>query len=170
LRLSKWRGLMNGISRFSGVLKSPGETLAIAAELAKLCKIGDCILLYGDVGVGKTTFARGFIKAVAKSDEEIVSPTFTLVQTYPLMSGGMVWHCDLYRLKNKNELFELGLDEAFDNGIILIEWPELATNQVLQNSLSVRLDISGQGRSIIISGNSDVWKDRIKKLDMLKNT
>ena len=161
---------MSGISKFSCVLKTPEETLAIAAELAGLCEIGDCILLYGDVGVGKTTFARGFIQAVAKTSEEIVSPTFTLVQTYPLTSGGMVWHCDLYRLKNKNELFELGLDDAFDSGIILVEWPELMADQMPPNPLSVKLDISGQGRSIIITGNADIWKSRIENLRMWEST
>lgn len=160
---------MSEISKFSCILKTPEEMLGFAAELAGLCKTGDSILLYGDVGVGKTTFARGFIQAIAKTREEIVSPTFTLVQTYPLMNGGMVWHCDLYRLKNQNELIELGLDEAFDNAIVLIEWPEIAASQLPHNSLSVRLDIRGQGRSVIITGDSEAWNDRLVKLEQWKN-
>ncbi len=142
-------------------LNSPEETVAFAAKLAKLCTIGDCILLYGDVGVGKTTFARGFIQALTGTSEEIVSPTFTLVQTYP-MEGGAVWHCDLYRLKHASELVELGLDEAFERGITLVEWPEIAAGEFPKHSLKVTLDISGQGRSITLSG--DGWNDRLKNL------
>lgn len=156
---------MSGTSEFQGMLKTPQELQTLAAMLAALCKIGDHILLYGDVGAGKTTFARGFIQAITKTQEEITSPTFTLVQTYPLADGGgSVWHCDLYRLKNQEELLELGLEEAAENGITLIEWPELAENQVPHNSLRVTLSIAGQGRSIIIAGNSDSWEDRLHKL------
>ncbi|MEQ1789984.1 MAG: tRNA (adenosine(37)-N6)-threonylcarbamoyltransferase complex ATPase subunit type 1 TsaE [Rickettsiales bacterium] len=155
---------MSAISKLERLLETPENTQEFAAILAKLCKVGDCILLYGDVGAGKTTFARGFIESIAGTQEEIVSPTFTLVQTYPLVDGGAVWHCDLYRLKNKNELLELGLEEAFENGITLIEWPEIAESIMPKNSLTVKLDMQGQGRSVILTGNMDVWENRLKKL------
>ncbi len=159
---------MSVISEFACELKTPEETYLFAEKLAKLCRIGDSLLLYGDVGAGKTTFARGFIQSLMQTKEEIVSPTFTLVQTYPLASGGAVWHCDLYRLKSPDELLELGLDEAFDKGIILVEWPEIAASQMPKNSLNITLKIEGQGRKISLAGNVDVWQDRLEKLDNWK--
>lgn len=161
----RWRGLMSAINEFySVILKTPEDTQKFAASLAKLCKIGDCILLYGDVGVGKTTFARGFIQAISTVQEEIISPTFTLVQTYPLIGGGEAWHYDLYRLKNQTELLELGLDDALGTSIILLEWPELAKNMLPQSALNVTLSIEGQGRRVNISGEAETWNDRLRQL------
>ncbi len=159
---------MSAISEVRCQLETSEKTLDFAAELAGLCRPGDSILLYGEVGAGKTTFARGFIQKIAEVTEEIVSPTFTLVQTYPVKGGGAVWHCDLYRLKHPDELLELGLEEAFDNGIMLVEWPELAVSQLPQNSLSVRLEEKGEGRSVIVSGADDKWRDRLIKLEQWK--
>ena len=150
-------------NKFSRILQTAEETQLLAKNLAGFCKIGDCLLLYGDLGAGKTTFARGFIQAKTGTKEEIVSPTFTLVQTYPIPSGGAVWHCDLYRLKNPNELLELGLDEAFDENITLIEWPEIAAGNLPPDSLNIKLTMEGQGRKITISGNADI----IEKLNNL---
>jgi tRNA threonylcarbamoyladenosine biosynthesis protein TsaE len=143
-------------------LKTAEETAIFAAKLAGICEIGDCILLYGDVGVGKTTFARGFIKALTGTLDEIVSPTFTLVQTYPLPTGGAVWHCDLYRLKYPQELVELGLEEGFMNGITLVEWPEVGEPLLPDDALKIKLEINGEGR--IITLESEHWKKRLKKL------
>ena len=164
MRLSRWRGLMNATSEFRCLLETPEKTHDFAAELASLCQAGDCILLYGEVGAGKTTFARGFIRSIAEVAEEIVSPTFTLVQTYPVKGEGAVWHFDLYRLKHQSELLELGLEEALSGGIILIEWPELAISHLPDTSLSVRLETKGQGRIVVISGDSKVWQDKLEKL------
>jgi tRNA threonylcarbamoyl adenosine modification protein YjeE len=155
---------MSAISELRCLLETPEKTLDFAAELAGLCETGDCILLYGEVGAGKTTFARGFIRSIAEVAEEIVSPTFTLVQTYPVNGGGAVWHLDLYRLKHQGELLELGLEEALNDGIIIVEWPELAISHLPENSLSIRLEEKGQGRSLVISGDSNIWQDRLGKL------
>lgn len=145
---------MNEISRF---LATAEDTQKFAAKLAKLCVAGDVILLYGEVGAGKTTFARGFIQEFVGANEEIVSPTFTLVQQY-----GSIYHCDFYRLKHASELTELGLDEAFESGITLIEWAELIENK-LPDALRITLAIDGLVRKIKIMG-TEKWQNRLKNL------
>lgn len=100
-------------------------TAALARMLAATTRPGQTILLDGPVGAGKTHFARAFIRA-RQGDlaEDVPSPTFTLVQTYDDPLGTEIWHADLYRLTDPSELDELGLDEAQDNAICLIEWPD----------------------------------------------
>lgn len=89
---------------------------------------GDILLLFGELGAGKSTLARGIIKAVVESTEAIPSPTFTLVQSYPWPSaedeGREVWHIDLWRVRDPQEIIELGLEEAIDRHAMLIEWPD----------------------------------------------
>ena len=106
------------------VVELPDEaaTAAFAARVSALAATRDIIALKGDLGSGKTTFARGFIRARGGT-EEVPSPTFTLVQIYELGSA-MVWHFDLYRVTSPEEAWELGIEDAFVEGISLIEWPE----------------------------------------------
>lgn len=108
----------------TGPVDLPDEaaTRTLAGRLAALACPGDVIALAGELGCGKTVFARAFIRARGGS-EEVPSPTFTLVQVYPL-AGGTVYHFDLFRLSGAEETLELGMDEAFAEGISLIEWPE----------------------------------------------
>lgn len=110
----------------SYVLKSQDVTRRIAGTLAGALDAGDTILLQGGLGAGKTHFARCLIQArlaAADLSEDVPSPTFTLVQTY--CDGAIeIWHCDLYRLSGPGEVFELGLDEAFETAICLVEWPD----------------------------------------------
>ncbi len=103
-------------------LPDEAATAAFAARISALAAVGDIIALKGDLGAGKTTFARGFIRARGGT-EEVPSPTFTLVQVYELTSAA-IWHFDLYRLKSPEEAWELDIEEAFAEGISLIEWPE----------------------------------------------
>lgn len=107
------------ITRF---LPDPDATEAAAAALAGVARRGDVFCLYGDLGAGKTTFARGFLRALSV-EEEIPSPTFNLLLTYETALG-TVWHFDLYRLSAPEEAIELGIEDAFADGICLIEWPE----------------------------------------------
>ena len=104
------------------MLRSLEATHQLAQILASISMPGDVIKLKGPIGVGKTVFARAIMRALG-CQEEIPSPTFTLVQTYQL-SKLTVWHFDLFRLKHPNEIYELGLEEATLNGLTIIEWPE----------------------------------------------
>jgi len=144
------------------VAASEAETRTIAAALARECRRGDCILLRGDLGAGKTTFARGFIHALAAAAEEVVSPTFTLVQTYPT-ERGMLWHFDLYRLKSEGELVEIGLDEALEDGITLIEWPEIAQSALPETALDVTISAGDNEHARRLAFSGKGWDARLKK-------
>ncbi len=102
-------------------------TESFAAEVAYDLQPGDVVALSGDLGAGKTVFARAVIRALAKAAGtrigEVPSPTFTLVQQYEL-GGQTVYHFDLYRLGDASEAWELGIEDAFADGICLIEWAE----------------------------------------------
>tara|TARA_B110000977_G_C11025077_1_gene472841 strand:+ start:1004 stop:1471 length:468 start_codon:yes stop_codon:yes gene_type:complete len=109
-------------------LSSPDEAASLARQLGAVLAAGDTILLHGAVGAGKTHFARALIQSLLASPEDVPSPTFTLVQTYEAASGTEIWHADLYRLTDPAETEELGLVDAMEAAICLIEWPErLAT-------------------------------------------
>lgn len=132
---------------------APDETATehFAARLAAKSKKGDVLLLSGPLGAGKTSFARAFIRAVAKNPAlQIPSPSFTLLQSYETASA-TIFHYDLWRLTGPEALEELGWDEA-QEGIVLVEWPDrlgvLTPPQALAISLSLRLP----GREITISG------------------
>lgn len=100
------------------------QTAQTAADLAHTIKSGDIILLRGNLGMGKSTFARSLIRTLTGTpDLEVPSPTFTLIQTYETHIGTL-WHFDFYRLKEAEEIYELGWEDALNGGIILAEWPE----------------------------------------------
>ncbi len=109
------------------LLPSPEATATFAATLAPALKPGDVVLLEGPIGAGKTHFARALIQArLAKAGappEDIPSPTFTLIQTYQA-GPDEIWHADLYRLTQPDEIAELGLEDAFETAICLVEWPD----------------------------------------------
>ena len=106
------------------VIALPDEaaTAALAARVAALARPGDVIALQGELGAGKTCFARAFIRARGGAGE-VPSPTFTLVQIYEF-GDATIWHFDGYRLRDPEEAWELGIEDAFHQGISLIEWPE----------------------------------------------
>jgi tRNA threonylcarbamoyladenosine biosynthesis protein TsaE len=104
-------------------LPNAAATASLAGKLAAVARSRDLIALRGTLGLGKTEFARAFIRSLAGADEEVPSPTFTLVQSYDTPSG-TIWHFDLYRLNRADDVWELGFEDALADGIILIEWPE----------------------------------------------
>lgn len=108
------------------VIDLPDETATagLAARLAQLAREGDVLALRGELGSGKTSFARAFIRAHGSGTEEVPSPTFTLVEEYASPGRPPVFHFDLYRIAKAEDAYELGIEEAFADGITLIEWPE----------------------------------------------
>jgi hypothetical protein len=116
-----------------------GATTILAEDLALTLKPGDCLCLSGDLGAGKSTLARALIRAVADDpDLEVPSPTFTLVQNYDLRL--QMAHFDLYRLAGADELDELGLDEALEDGVALVEWPERARERFGNDVIAISLE------------------------------
>jgi tRNA threonylcarbamoyladenosine biosynthesis protein TsaE len=149
------------------VLRDEAATLALGRALAERVRAGDVIALWGDLGAGKTTLARGLIRALpghgrAPEDEEVPSPTFTLVQVYERRPAP-VWHFDLYRLEAPDEAYELGLEEALSGAVTLIEWPERLQGHLPTDRLDVALDFADGGRIARLSGGSD-WMVRLADL------
>jgi tRNA threonylcarbamoyl adenosine modification protein YjeE len=105
-------------------LPDEAATAGLARRLAKRAERGDTIGLAGDLGSGKTTLARAFIRALGTGNEEVPSPTFTLVEVYSFPGRPPVWHFDLYRLTAPEQAYELGIEDAWSEGISLVEWPE----------------------------------------------
>ena len=119
---SKTGGVDDG-QIFAVALADERATQRLAARLAARARQGDVIALRGPLGSGKTSFARAFIAARSGAPQEVPSPTFTLVQVYAA-GGPPIWHFDLFRLAAPEEAWELGLEDAFADGISLVEWPE----------------------------------------------
>ncbi len=135
-------------------LPDEAATIAFAEDVAAIIAAGDLLALSGDLGAGKTTFARALIRALADDAAlEVPSPTFTLVQTYATRVP--VAHFDLYRLADPDELDELGLDEALSSGAALIEWPERGAARLPAARVDIALAMAGDGRSATVDGPAD---------------
>ena len=142
-------------------LPNEAATIALAQRLALAAEPGDILLLSGDLGAGKTAFARAFIQARMPRPEAVPSPTFTLVQTY-LTPEAEIWHADLYRLGDASELWELGLLEAGPEAILLVEWPEVAEGLWPGAAHWLRFDRAGpEARDVTLTrvdGSSDATR------------
>ncbi len=139
-------------------LPDEAATLALGRRLAAACRPGDVIALFGDLGAGKTTLARALIQALAGADTEVPSPTYTLVQTYQ-SDRFDIWHFDLYRIEEPDEIRELGMEETVD-GLMLIEWPEKLGPHLPARRLEVRLSSDDEGRIAELIDFDD-WSGRI---------
>ncbi len=151
-------------------LELPDEaaTARLAQSLAALARLGDVFALFGELGSGKTAFARAFINALPApggtapaAAEEVPSPTFTLLQTYQ-RAPAPVWHFDLYRLARPDEVYELGFEDALGEGIVLIEWPERLGPLLPAERLELRFDFAerNQARRVSVIGTGD-WSGRL---------
>ncbi len=158
--------------QFTLTSNSPDDTAEIASVLAANIINGDVVLLRGDVGAGKTDLTRKVIQTAMQSSgqvEDVPSPTFTLVQTYDLGDVEYV-HADLYRLSHPDEVFELGLDNAFETAACFVEWPDRLGSMAPEHALTIQIDITGEGkRAIAFSWQDAKWNDKladVKSLDL----
>lgn len=138
------------------------QTAIYATRLARHLGSGDVILLSGDVGAGKTHFARSLIQSLLAEPEDIPSPTFTLVQTYET-TGADIWHADLYRLTSAQEVEELGLIDAFATAICLVEWPDRLGLLTPPSALSLDFTTgqSPDARSVLATWQDPRWTETV---------
>ena len=146
-------------------LASPEETEELAQRLSKSMGAADVILLSGEIGAGKTHFARTLIQALLPYPEDVPSPTFTLVQTYETETLE-IWHSDLYRLTSPDEVIELGLNEAFETAICLVEWPDRLEDLAPQSALSMAFEMTeNTGERVLnITWDDARWDERMSEL------
>ena len=149
---------------YSFTCPDAASTAERGAALAGILKKGDVVLFFGDLGAGKTTFIRGLIRRLAGDDTDVVSPTFTLVQTYETPKG-VVYHYDLYRLGDDDTgaVVELGWDDGVVDGITLVEWSERLPPDFVPDALEVLIDADDKGLRHIQFGGTEAWLKRLEQ-------
>ncbi len=145
------------------IMPTEADTVAFAQRLAPALRAGDVLLLDGPIGAGKSFFARALIRArLGNPFEDVPSPSFTLVQTYQA-ADVEIWHCDLYRLTSAQDVYELGLDEAFQRAICLIEWPDRLGDTAPESALHLRFSAMDDYHGLSIKGPLH-WANRLETL------
>ena len=142
------------------MLRDEAATARLGAAIAAALRTGDAVCLSGPLGAGKSTLARALVRALTTPDEEVPSPTFTLVQFY---EGARlnVAHFDLYRLADADEAYEIGLDEALDDGAAVIEWPERLAGRLPRDRLDIEIELTdeAEGRRVRLTPHG-AWEGR----------
>lgn len=140
---------MESTSPITIFLASAEDTDRLGRWFAQRLRAGDCLLLEGAIGAGKSQLARALIRERLGRMEDVPSPTFTLVQTY--LADVEIWHADLYRLSHPDEVLELGLDEAFSQSICIIEWPDRLGRFLPDDAIRLTLTTEFEGRRATLS-------------------
>jgi len=140
------------------ILADEAASARVGAAIARALQPGEAVCLSGPLGAGKSTLARALIRALTAPDEDVPSPTFTLVQFYdgPRLR---IAHFDLYRLTSPDEAYEIGLDEALDDGAAVIEWPERLEGRLPPDRLDVEIGLLDVGRSLRLTPHG-AWEGR----------
>ncbi|MBO6506316.1 MAG: tRNA (adenosine(37)-N6)-threonylcarbamoyltransferase complex ATPase subunit type 1 TsaE [Kordiimonadaceae bacterium] len=150
---------------FREILVDEAATCRIAESLSRIARPGDFIALSGDLGAGKSTFARAFIRAALDDSEaEVPSPTFTLVQEYDHPDGYPLFHADLYRLTPGDDMEDLGLDDEQPNAVMLIEWPDRLPDGWHNNVLHIKLELQAAGsgeRLMLVHSSNHSWLNKL---------
>lgn len=144
------------------ICNSETDTKHLAEVLATMVQTGDVFALYGTLGAGKSTFSRYFIQSLCGMTE-VPSPTFTLLQMYET-PGFDIYHYDMYRLKNANEAYELGIEDAFYQGVCLIEWPEKIAELLPRNIWKVEISVKNNARYFLITVSDEKKAERLRRL------
>jgi tRNA threonylcarbamoyladenosine biosynthesis protein TsaE len=139
------------------ILEDEAATAHVGAALAKVVRPGDVIRLSGPLGVGKTALARGLIEALGH-EAEVPSPSFAIVQPYEELTPA-IFHVDLYRIEERSEIEELGLDSAAD-AVLIVEWPERAGEAVWPQALGLSLEFGRNGDRILTAEVPPSWEGR----------
>ncbi|HEX8469182.1 MAG TPA: tRNA (adenosine(37)-N6)-threonylcarbamoyltransferase complex ATPase subunit type 1 TsaE [Allosphingosinicella sp.] len=139
-------------------LDGPESTEALGRLLASQLRAGDIVALFGELGAGKTTLARGILAGLGH-DGEVASPTFPIVIPYETLRLP-AWHVDLYRLEDSAEIEELALEEALEDGILVVEWPERMGLGLWPHSLRLTLRRQGEGARALTAQVPAAWEGR----------
>lgn len=140
------------------ILKDEKATLALGRKLAALLRPGDVVTLSGALSAGKTTLVRGLLAALGHKGE-VPSPSFAIVQPYDALNPP-VWHVDLYRIENAADLYELGLNDIRQDGVLIIEWPEHAGPDAWPQALALSLQVSDNGSRALTAEVPASWEGR----------
>ena len=147
------------INKFN--IHEENKTKLIAQEISKICKKGDVLAISGSMGSGKSTFIRYFIRKISNA-KSVPSPTYNIILPYETRHF-VIYHMDVWRLKNYNEALSLGITEKFDDGIFLIEWAEKINVILPSDCLRLSIKRIKNKKFLKIQGN-EAWKNRLKKI------
>lgn len=139
-------------------LADDAATARLGEAVSRTLRTGEAVCLTGPLGAGKSTLARALVRALTTPDEDVPSPTFTLVQFYETAAFPLA-HFDLYRLNSPDEAWEIGLDEALDEGAAVIEWPQRLEGRLPRDRLDIDIVFDGEGRRARLTAHG-AWEGR----------